>query len=361
MEKRMMRENGAVLRIDHVSKQFHNTLAVDDVSLNVRTGELLALVGPSGCGKTTLLRMIAGLENPDTGRIALGGTQLFNTTPYLCVPTHQRQIGMVFQNYALWPHMTVAQNVAYPLRVRGAGKQEQHRAVISVLKQVRLAGYGRRYPHQLSSGEQQRAALARALVMRPRILLLDEPLSNLDAHLREDMGNELQRIQQETRITVIHVTHDQVEAMTLADRIVVMERGSVVQAGHPEEVYRQPRNRFVASFIGISNLLECPIAGSNGRTTALLPDGSRAAIERLQGQATETVTLSIRPEDIALSRNRRGVLGKILDIAYQGNIVHYRLSVGGADFRVQAASGSHFKVGDEVRLRIRRATVVPEA
>jgi iron(III) transport system ATP-binding protein len=333
---------------------------VGDVNLSVTPGELLAVVGPSGCGKTTLLRMVAGLENPDGGSILLGETVLYSAAPPVCVPPHQRRIGMVFQNYALWPHMTVFQNIAYPLRVRRARKKQQRQAVTAALAQVRMEGHEKRYPHQLSGGEQQRVALARALVMRPRVLLLDEPLSNLDAHLREQMGSEIRRIRRETGFTIIHVTHDQAEAMTLADRIVVMDGGQVMQVGRPEEVYRQPQNRFVAGFIGVSNLLNCRIAGNNGSRAALLPDGSAVVIEELHGPAADTVTLSIRPEDVMVSGRGDGTQGTILDVGYQGNLVRYRLSSGGVEFRVQATSESRFKVGDSVRLRIRQATVVPD-
>jgi ABC-type Fe3+/spermidine/putrescine transport system ATPase subunit len=276
------------------------------------------------------------------------------------VPANQRRIGMVFQNYALWPHMTVFQNVAYPLRVRGVGRIEKQRAVGTALALVRMTDHESRYPHQLSGGEQQRIALARALVMRPRMLLLDEPLSNLDAHLREEMGGEIRRIQRETGLTVLHVTHDQVEAMTLADRIVVMDKGRVMQVGRPREVYRRPQNRFVAGFMGISNLLRCAIAGQNGRSAAVLPDGSRLAIGTLHGPDVGTVTLSIRPEDIVLSLDGEGVEGTIQEIAHQGNLARYRLSCGGAEFRVQTPADSHLKLGEKVRLCIHRATVVPE-
>jgi iron(III) transport system ATP-binding protein len=304
----MNKANAGSLEVKNLSKRFGETVAVNDVSLITRPGELLAVVGPSGCGKTTLLRSVAGLERPDSGLISLGGTVVFSASPLLFVPANQRRIGMVFQNYALWPHMDVFHNVAYPLRVQKVARSEQSRPVIAALAQVCMAGYEKRYPHQLSGGEQQRIALARALVTKPRILLLDEPLSNLDAHLREEMGDEIRRIQQETSLTVIHVTHDQVEAMTLADRIVVMDKGRVMQVGSPEEVYRRPENQFVAGFMGVSNLLRCTLTGRNGHTTAVLPNGDALGIGTIVGPAAGTVTLSIRPEDILVNSVRDGAV-----------------------------------------------------
>ena len=346
------------LRLEDVSIRFETVQALDEVTLTVEPGEVLAIVGPSGCGKTTLLRVIAGLETPDSGRVESRNTVLYAKSPPTFVPPHKRRIGMVFQNYALWPHMTVFQNVAYPLRVQGASHAQQSEAVASALDRVRLSGYDRRHPHQLSGGEQQRVALARALAMRPQALLLDEPLSNLDAHLREDMGREIRRIQQETGITIIHVTHDQAEAMALADHIVVMESGRVMQIGHPREVYQHPQSRFVASFIGVSNLLACPVVRNNGTSSALLPDGSVVDIERLHGTADGTVTLSIRPEDIVIGHSENGPRATIKGITYQGNLVHYRLAAGGVEFTVQATAESQFEIGDSVSLRILRATTI---
>jgi ABC-type Fe3+/spermidine/putrescine transport system ATPase subunit len=400
----MIEADVGALEIQDLSKRFGATVALKDVSLSAEPGELLAVVGPSGCGKTTLLRAIAGLERPDAGVISLGNVLVFNASPLRIVPANQRRIGMVFQNYALWPHMTVFQNVAYPLRVRGVGRVEKQRTVGTALALVRMADHESRYPHQLSGGEQQRIALARALVMQPRILLLDEPLSNLDAHLREEMGGEVRRIQRETGLTVLHVTHDQVEAMTLADRIVVMDRGRVMQVGRPQEVYRRPQNRFVAGFMGVSNLLRCAIAGQNRHRQAILPDGSALAVDHLFGAANGDgapsewpsegdgtpsewpsegdgapsewpsegdgapsewpsegdSTLSIRPEDIVISREGEGIKCKIREVIYQGNLAHCRVSCGGAEFRVQAPPDCRFQVGEDARLRVRRATVVPE-
>ena len=349
-----------ILTIKNLSKRFGNTLAVDDLSFSANSGELLAIVGPSGCGKTTLLRSIAGLENPDSGSISLDGRFIFHSDSQICLPPHQRRIGMVFQNYALWPHMNVFQNVAYPLRIRRVCRKKQCRAVKAALAQVRMSGYERRLINEISGGEQQRTALARALVLQPQILLLDEPLSNLDVHLREKMGSEIKRIQYETGLTVIHITHDQIEAMTLADRIVVMNKGRIMQIGRPEEIYRQPQSSFVAGFMGASNLVNCSLGAQNGFKTILLSGGSNLIIKSLQGKAAGPVTLSIRPEDIHISQNHEGVKGKILEIIYQGNLTRYRLTCSGIELKVQAAPGNQYKIGDEVSLIIQQATVIPD-
>ena len=345
------------LRLELLTKRFGETIAVDGVSLEVREGALLAVVGPSGCGKTTLLRLIAGLEVPDEGAIYLRGEMLFGGKGVF-VPPHRRRVGMVFQNYALWPHKNVFENVAYPLHVQGLSKGEVQKDVAGVLSQVRLEGLEERRPDQLSGGQQQRVALARALVMRPRVLLLDEPLSNLDAHLREEMRFEIKRIQRETGVTIVHVTHDQAEAMAIADRIAVMRRGRLVQTGPPRELYEHPRTEFVARFIGGTNLLSCQVVESGGRQAILLPDGTAVEVGGLDGVSEGTVVLSVRPEDIVLNRDEEGASGRIEEIVYLGNVVYYTLSGGGVDLRVQAVPGEPFEAEERVRFRIRRATAI---
>jgi len=357
--------NAGYLRLESLTKQFGEVVAVDALTLETHEGELLAVVGPSGCGKTTLLRLIAGLEVPDQGAIYLRGEMLFGEKGVF-VPPHRRQVGMVFQNYALWPHMNVFENVAYPLRVRGLGRGKVRREVGKVLSLVRLEGLERRHPHQLSGGEQQRAALARALVMRPRLLLLDEPLSNLDAHLREEMRFEIKRIQRETGVTIVHVTHDQAEAMAIADRIAVMKRGRLVQTGLPRELYEHPRTEFVARFIGETNLLPCRVVESDGRRAVLLPNGVAVEVGDLDGPSAGSgrclsewpAVLSVRPEDIVLSRDGGGAEGEIAEVVYLGNVVYYRLSGGGVDLKVQAAPGEPFQAQERVYFRIRRATAI---
>jgi len=243
------------LTLDRVSKAYGGTLAVRDFSLAVANGELLALLGPSGCGKTTTLRMIAGFILPSAGEIRIGGRNVTAEPPY------RRSTGMVFQGYALFPHMSVAQNVAFGLEMRGLPKQEIAARVADALRLVRLSGFEPRYPRELSGGQQQRVALARALVVNPDVLLLDEPLSNLDAKLRQEVRLEIRQLQRELGLTTVFVTHDQEEALTVADRLAVMDHGVIAQVGTPRELYDQPRSAFVADFIGKSNFFEGEIAG----------------------------------------------------------------------------------------------------
>src|SRR6266446_4501489 len=232
-----------------VSKKFGTAVAVDHATLDIADGELFTLLGPSGCGKTTLLRLIAGFYRPDGGEIWFGERRVDDLAP------HVRNIGMVFQNYALWPHMTVAANVAYGLKLRKLGTAEVAARLHEGLRKVNLTGFESRYPGQLSGGQQQRVALARALVLNPDILLLDEPLSNLDAKIRVQVRAEIRSLQQELRITTIYVTHDQEEALSLSDRVAVMKDGRVLQVGSPKELYERPRTRFVADFVGTNNLV----------------------------------------------------------------------------------------------------------
>src|SRR5512136_2899176 len=238
------------IRLENIVKRFGSLEAVSHVSLDIKDGELFTLLGPSGCGKTTILRLIGGFHKPDSGEIYFGDREVS------AIPPYERNIGMVFQNYALWPHMTVFDNVAYGLKLREVGRAEIGERVTAVLEKVRLGGLGARYPGQLSGGQQQRVALARALVLNPKILLLDEPLSNLDAKIRIQVRAEIRKLQRELGITTVYVTHDQEEALTLSDRIVVFNQGKVFQIGTPKELYERPANRFVADFIGINNLLE---------------------------------------------------------------------------------------------------------
>ncbi len=266
------------IRIEHVSKQFSHRMkglvyAVKEVSLTVQPGELLTLLGPSGCGKTTTLRMVAGFERPDTGRIVIGDQDVTD------LMANQRNIGFVFQNYALFPHLTVFENVAYGLRVKGMAEAEIVRAAHEVLGLVGLSGYDRQFPNQLSGGEQQRVALARAIVIRPRVLLFDEPLSNLDAKLRVHMRREIQQLQKQLSITAVYVTHDQEEAMAISDRIVVMSQGAIAQEGTAESLYRHPASEFVAQFIGRTNLLTGRVQGADGRHVTIEVGGTRLRLD----------------------------------------------------------------------------------
>jgi spermidine/putrescine ABC transporter ATP-binding subunit len=304
-------------------------VAVDDLSLQVAPGELVSLLGPSGCGKTTTLRIIAGFVEPDAGRVRIKATDVTDRPP------ERRDIGLVFQSYALFPHMTVEANVAYGLRMRGLPVDERRRRAAEALALVRMGDLARRYPRQLSGGQQQRVALARAVVIRPAVLLLDEPLSNLDAKLRQEMRSEIRQLQQQLQITTVFVTHDQEEALTMSDRVVVMNHGRVEQVGAPREVYRQPATRFVAEFIGERNFFEGRIGARTGAGTAFVtPGGLVFTVAAADGfREGEPATASLRAEavwlltgdDPAATRFVNRVAGVLEEIAYLGAHTTYRV------------------------------------
>jgi putative spermidine/putrescine transport system ATP-binding protein len=285
------------LSINAITKRFGDFAAVDDVTLAVPHGTFVCLLGPSGCGKTTLLRMIAGLEEPSAGAIVLDGDDI------TALPTHRRNLGMVFQSLALFPHLTVGDNIAYALRIRGAPKEEQRKRVEELLSMIHLPGFADRPVTKLSGGQRQRVAIARALALSPKLFLLDEPLSALDAKLREAMQVELRQLQQRLGITTIVVTHDQREAMTMADLVVVMGKGKILQAAPPIEIYRKPADAFVADFIGITNLLPVEM-GNAGRATVLGTAIPGLALPSGSGKAE----ISIRPEDVRLTAPGKGTL-----------------------------------------------------
>jgi ABC-type Fe3+/spermidine/putrescine transport system ATPase subunit len=281
------------ITIDHVSRSFGAVRAVDDVSLEIRDGEFFTLLGPSGCGKTTLLRTIAGFADLTAGQIRFGARRIDT------LPPHRRNTGMVFQNYAIFPNLTVGGNVAYGLKARSVPEAQMKERVARALKLVHLDCYGERWPHQLSGGQLQRVAIARCLVIEPEVLLLDEPLSNLDAKLRVEMRAEIRQLQQQLRITAIYVTHDQEEALAMSDRIAVMRAGRLEQVARPQDIYRAPATPFVAEFMGTTNLLSGTIAGRDGDMLRILvgPQEFRAAGEGREG---ESVSFSLRPETIRL-------------------------------------------------------------
>jgi spermidine/putrescine transport system ATP-binding protein len=293
----------AILKFDHLTKYYGKVCAVDDISLRVNRGEFLILLGPSGCGKTTTLRLIAGLEVPTAGQMYCEGLLLNPLAPF------KRPVNTVFQDYALFPHMTVGANVGYGLRVRRVRRKEIERRVEEVLALVALSGYQSRYPRELSGGQRQRVALARALICQPSILLLDEPLGALDLKLRKEMQIALKTIQNQVGITFVHVTHDQEEAMTMADRIVVMSQGKIVQVGTPEALYNNPANRFVADFIGETNMLEGEIRESNEREITIGSHGILIRVAAAGGfdpasiYPGKRVSFSIRPEKIRVHRD----------------------------------------------------------
>jgi spermidine/putrescine transport system ATP-binding protein len=304
------------IRLIGLTKRFDDVVAVDGISLDIERGHFFALLGPSGCGKTTTLRMIGGFEEPTEGRIELGGVDVAPLPPY------KRDVNTVFQSYALFPHLTIFENVAFGLRRRGVKGGELRRRVTEALELVGLAGLERRKPRQLSGGQQQRIALARALVNRPRVLLLDEPLGALDLKLRKEMQLELKRIQHEVGITFVHVTHDQEEAMTMADRIVIMDGGHIEQLGTPTELYERPRTPFVAGFLGVSNLLEGTVAGDD---LVRLTDGTdvHCPREALSGRSG-SVQIGVRPEKLRIGGEAENKLsGTVTESAYIGVSTQY--------------------------------------
>ena len=319
------------IRIERVTKRFGDQVAVDDVSLDIHRGELFALLGGSGCGKTTLLRMLAGFIRPDTGSITIDGIDLVPLPPY------ERPVNMMFQSYALFPHMNVENNVAFGLKRDGVAPAEIKRRVAEVLELVQMAEFARRKPAQLSGGQRQRVALARSIVKRPKVLLLDEPLSALDKKLREATQFELVNIQEQVGITFVMVTHDQEEAMTMSTRIAVMNRGQIVQIGTPSEIYEEPENRFVADFIGSVNLFEgtlTQVAGGTGVVASPEAGKDLLATNCPDRHLGETVCIAVRPERVVLAkRGSAGGLpnllpGTIKDIAYLGDSCVYHVTLG---------------------------------
>lgn len=299
--------------------------AVKNVSLEIEKGELVTLLGPSGCGKTTTLRMIAGFEFPTTGNITLDGSEINS------LPPHKRDMSMVFQSYAIFPHLNVAENIAYGLNVHRLPKKEIVERVNKVLEMVHLEGYGHRAPNQLSGGQQQRVALARALVMEPKVLLMDEPLSNLDAKLREEMRTEIRRIQKELNITSVYVTHDQIEAMTLSDRIVVMNEGIIEQIGTPMDVYRYPNSRFVANFIGRANFVPGKILEQHDGKVTVESLCKLIKLENIRREFSknEEVTLIVRPEMVEVKKTGGLFEGVIHRAVYLGNVIEYDIQING--------------------------------
>jgi iron(III) transport system ATP-binding protein len=340
---------GSTLNIAHLDKNFGTERAVRDVNLSVAQGEFVTLLGPSGCGKTTTLRCIAGLERPDAGEIRIGDQVVVSAEKNVYLVPENRDIGMVFQSYAVWPHMTVFDNVAYGLRVRRQPSSVVKEKTSRVLDLVGLGHLATRYATKLSGGQRQRIALARAIVYEPRIVLFDEPLSNLDAKLREQMRIELVRLQREVGITSIYVTHDQSEALVMSDRVVVMHKGVIQQIGDPETIYSRPVNSFVANFIGVANLMNGTLLGRNGSECAIeIPLGQGLAPVSLRasgGEGTavrQPVVLSLRPEDITL-HDRRPVdtmgdnvlAAEVIGTVYLGNLMQCHVRVGIHELGIQ--------------------------
>jgi iron(III) transport system ATP-binding protein len=357
-----------MLSIENLHKVFQasgNTevRAIDGVNLNVEAGRLLTLLGPSGCGKTTTLRCVAGLERPDTGRIVIGDTTVFDSAKGIFVPASDRGIGMVFQSYAIWPHMSVFENVAFPLRVSRARKYsvaEIKDKVRLALEMVRLGGFEHRSSTQLSGGQQQRLALARGLVHEPKILLLDEPLSNLDAKLREQMRFEIKHLQRTLRITTVYVTHDQSEALALSDEIAVFNAGRVVQRGTPQDIYSRPSSRFVADFIGSANFLTGSVAqeaGPDGLVSVATQHGILRSPFEEAVRAGQKVVITARPEDLMLYAEPPGdglnaLAGTVSGRIFLGEVIDYTVNVGDAELRIRARPEHNFRVRQSVHIGV---------
>lgn len=358
-----------MLRIEHLSKSYPDSVlpAVENLSLEIHEGEVFTLLGPSGCGKTTTLRMVAGLEVPDRGAIYFREQAVFDTNRHLFIPTHKRNVGMVFQSYAIWPHMTVEENVAFPLKLRRLPRQELDKRVRQVLELVGLDGLEKRQAPSLSGGQQQRVALARALVYEPNLLLLDEPFSNLEARLRAQMREELSRLQNRLKITILLVTHDQVEALSLAHRIAIMNQGKLQQTGSPLELYEQPANAFVRDFLGKTVLFKGTVLCREGQgRIAVSVRGAPNCVVLARSRETDIihkgmhVTLALRPQDITLTASMNSSLmmeavrGVVEDVVFVGERMEYRIRV--PEQRPLVAYSPRWEVfrpGQQVDLRLR--------
>jgi spermidine/putrescine transport system ATP-binding protein len=351
-----LRSLGEDLRLDSVSRAFGEIKAVDDVSLEVSPGEFFSLLGPSGCGKTTTLRLIAGFEVPDSGRISLSGADITRQ------PANRRRVNTVFQHYALFPHMTVENNVAYGLKYESLGKEEKRVRLERGLSTVRLQDLRTRFPRELSGGQQQRVALARALVKEPTVLLLDEPLAALDLKLRKAMQTELKRLQERVSITFVYVTHDQEEALTLSDRVAVMNAGRVLQVGTPSEVYERPASRFVADFIGDTNFFEGTVEATEPPIVVRTKRGFILhCIATARVESGMPVVVAVRPEQIAIdsldadSREDNVIDGVISRRTYLGDLIQYHVQIAG-DLEVRVQQQNRFQqdtveAGERVRLQ----------
>lgn len=343
----------ATLELQHLTKKFGDFTAVDDMNLSVAEGEMIALLGGSGCGKTTTLRMIAGFTEPFSGTILVDGKDVRSIPPY------RRNVGIFFQNYALFPHMTVFENVAFGLKLQKLPKAEIRERVENMLSLVKLVGLDRRYPRELSGGQQQRVALARAVVIEPSVLLFDEPLSNLDAKLRESMRDELRALQKRLGITSLYVTHDQSEAMAISDRVVIMKDGVICQQGTPTEIYEQPNSRFVANFIGKANFIDGTFRGMDGENALVEVGGHTFPIPapgKMEGvQKDGPCCLAVRPESILLSEEEGPLPGRVSRATYYGAKVEYEVMLGDQPIIVEVYNpqlSKRFAEGEAVHMTL---------
>jgi iron(III) transport system ATP-binding protein len=342
------------IRIINLAKRYGRVIAADAVTFSVGDNEFFSLLGPSGCGKSTVLRCVAGLEEPSAGEIYIGGTRVNSAAEGFIVPTELRPIGMVFQNYAVWPHMTVHDNVAYPLKLKKLPAQVIETKLEEALHTVGLEQLAARYPSQLSGGEQQRVALARALIKEPEVLLLDEPLSNLDAKLREQMRFELKELQRRTGIPILYVTHDQTEALAMSDQLAVMNAGRIVQVGAPAEIYAQPADQFVADFIGLMNFVPGRVVGRSGEEASVEFFGSHRLTVTDRSGLTGECVIAVRPEDIAFSPT--GSIRCRVEVSnYSGHLIDYKVKADGMVLRIQTPKTVIHTEGEEVGLEVEHA------
>ena len=343
-----------MIELRDVTKRYGEVLANNRLNLGIKRGELITLLGPSGCGKTTALRCITGQHRPDEGYVFIGQRNVTD------LPTHKRELGMVFQNFALFPHMSVYENVEFPLMIRGLPKDERRKMVIEALRLIRMEGFEDRVPRQLSGGQQQRVGLARALVYRPKVLLLDEPLSNLDAKLREEMRFEIKDVVTKLEMTAVYVTHDQGEALALSDRVAVMKDGRIQQMGSPRDIYERPATLFVADFIGLSDFFKGKVVAAEGNQVRVAVDGLELAVAKDSAdiKAGQSVTLFIRPNNVQLLQVDDEPVGntfngQVSKMTYLGDSIDYRIVLtNNLELRVQTDGRQYFSPGSPVLVRL---------
>lgn len=346
-----------VVKLDKIVKIFNGKAVIKNLSLDVYEGEFLTLLGPSGCGKTTILRMISGLEHVSSGKVFIDGVDVTDIDPT------KREVNTIFQNFALFPHMSVWENVSFGLKMKKVPQEEIKKRVSNVLRLVKLDGFEDRLPGQLSGGQQQRVAIARGVVMNPKVLLLDESLCSLDLKLKRQMQIELKRIQKKLGITFIYVTHDQDEALTMSDRIVIIDRGNIQQIDSPKEIYERPKTTFVADFIGESNISSCEVIKVKGNTTFVkIPDGIIFEVDNENDSVGDKFSIMIRPENIKIVRREGndGIPGIVRDVVYDGSITKLFVdTIGEFDLKVNAKGTIDIEEGDNVFVKIDRECVIP--
>lgn len=356
------------VRISNLFKRFGRTVATDHINLRVNDKEFFTLLGPSGCGKTTCLRLLAGFIKPDEGEIYIGDRLVASAEKGIHLPPEKRRIGMVFQNYALWPHMKVIDNVMFGLKTKKVPREEAEERALNALDLVRLKEMSHRYPHELSGGQQQRVALARAIVIEPDVLLLDEPLSNLDARLRDTLRFELKDLHNKLGITTIYVTHDQAEAIVMSDTICAMFEGEIIQLSSPQELYEKPASRSVAEFMGMCNFIDGEVETDSEGRKVVIPGNCKIGLEIPNGIGDGTLCcISIRPEDVhiypaTINKKENLLQGVVLSKVYTGRYMDYRVSVDDIIFRVHCSCDVNFSVGETVYLSLdsQKVTLLPK-